>query len=82
MTDTDKQRRIHELDATLRVGKGGVDSVVDELDSQLASSDLVKVKFLRSARGGTTSEQLAETLAERTNAELVQVRGHTGVFQR
>lgn len=82
MTDTDKQRRIHELDATLRVGKGGVDSVVDELDSQLESTDLVKVKFLRSARGGTTSEELAEALAERTNAEVVQTRGHTGVFQR
>jgi len=82
MTDTDQQRRIHELDATLRVGKGGVDSVADELDSQLESSDLVKVKFLRSARGGTTSEELAEALAERTNAEVVQTRGHTGVFQR
>jgi len=82
MTDTDKQRRIHELDATLRVGKGGVDSVVDELDSQLESTDLVKVKFLRSARGGTTTEELADELAERTNAEVVQTRGHTGVFQR
>ncbi|QSG13899.1 YhbY family RNA-binding protein [Halapricum desulfuricans] len=82
MPDTDRQRRIHELDATLRVGKGGVDSVVDELDSQLESTDLVKVKFLRSARGGTTSEELAEALAERTNAEVVQTRGHTGVFQR
>lgn len=82
MTDTDKQRRIHDLDATLRVGKGGIDSVVDELDSQLESSDLVKVKFLRSARGGTTSEALAEQLAERTDAEVVQTRGHTAVFQR
>ncbi|MFW6017373.1 MAG: YhbY family RNA-binding protein [Halapricum sp.] len=82
MTDTDKQRRIHDLDATLRVGKGGVDAVVDELASQLESSDLVKVVFLRSARGGTTSEQLADELAERTNAEVVQTRGHTAVFER
>ncbi|QSG07207.1 YhbY family RNA-binding protein [Halapricum desulfuricans] len=82
MTDTDQQRRIHDLEATLRVGKGGVDSVADELASQLETSDLVKVKFLRSARGGTTSEQLAEELAERTNAEVVQIRGHTAVFQR
>ncbi|MCU4719436.1 YhbY family RNA-binding protein [Halapricum hydrolyticum] len=82
MTDRDKQRRIHNLDATLRVGKGGIDSVVDELESQLESSDLVKVKFLRSARGGTTSEELAEQLAERADAEVVQTRGHTAVFQR
>ena len=82
MPDTETQQRIHELDATLRVGKHGVESVVDELDDQLATSDLVKVKFLRSARGGTTSEELAEDLAERVGADLVQTRGHTAVYRR
>ena len=82
MPDTETQQRIHELDATLRVGKHGVESVVDELDDQLANSDLVKVKFLRSARGGTTSEELAEDLAERVGADLVQTRGHTAVYRR
>lgn len=82
MSDPEQQREIHELDATVRVGKHGVESVVDELDNQLDHSDLVKVKFLRSARGGTTSEELAANLAERTGADLVQTRGHTGVYQR
>jgi RNA-binding protein len=82
MTDTDKQRKIHDLDATLRVGKGGVESVAEELAEQLDNADLVKVKFLRSSRGGTTTEELADELAERTNAEVVQTRGHTAVFQR
>lgn len=82
MTDPEKQREIHDLDATLRVGKRGIESVVDELSDQLDDSDLVKVKFLRSARGGTTSEELAEGLAEQTNAEIVQTRGHTAVFER
>lgn len=82
MSDPEQQREIHELDATVRVGKHGVESVVDELDNQLDHSDLVKVKFLRSARGGTTSEELADDLAERTGADLVQTRGHTGVYQR
>jgi RNA-binding protein len=82
MTDTEQQRKIHDLDATLRVGKHGVESVADELSEQLDNTDLVKVKFLRSSRGGTTSEELAAELAEQTNAEVVQTRGHTAVFQR
>ena len=82
MPSDSRDQRIHELDATLRVGKKGIDAVVDELGSQLEDAQFVKVKFLRSARGGTTSEELAEALAERTNAEVVQTRGHTGVFQR
>ncbi len=82
MTDADQQRKIHDLDATLRVGKGGVESVADELSDQLDNTDLVKVKFLRSSRGGTTTEELAEELADLANAEVVQTRGHTGVFKR
>lgn len=82
MVDSERQRKIHELDATVRVGKHGVESVADELAEQLDNSELVKVKFLRAARGGTTSEDLAEDLAERTGADIVQTRGHTAVFER
>jgi RNA-binding protein len=81
MTDTDLQREIHELDATLRVGKHGVESVADELATQLDNSDLVKVKFLRASRGGTTTEELADELADLSGADLVQTRGHTAVYQ-
>ncbi|WP_255150533.1 YhbY family RNA-binding protein [Halorarius halobius] len=76
----DLRERAHDVDATLRVGKSGLDPVVDELRSQLQDRDLVKVKFLRSARGGTTTEELAEQLAERADAELIRTRGHTAVF--
>jgi RNA-binding protein len=76
----DLRERAHDVDATLRVGKAGLDPVVDELKSQLQERELVKVKFLRSARGGTTTEDLAEELAERASAELIDTRGHTAVF--
>jgi len=82
MSDSDQQRRIHELDATLRVGKGGVESVAGELDEQLKNSDLVKVKFLRSSLGGTTAEELAAELADQANGTVVQTRGHTAVYER
>ena len=53
-----------------------------ELDDQLGDSQFVKAKFLRAARGGTTTEELAEELADRTGADLVRTRGHTAVFER
>ncbi|MDS0223165.1 YhbY family RNA-binding protein [Haloarcula sp. S1AR25-5A] len=82
MSDSSRQSRIHDLDATLRVGKHGIESVADELEDQLENTDLVKVKFLRSSRGGTTAEELADDLAELVNAEVIQVRGHTAVFEK
>ena len=82
MTDQDLRSRAHDLDVTVWVGKGGIGAVVDELDDQLRERDLVKVKFLRAARGGTDAEELAADLAERVGAEVVDVRGHTGVLHR
>ena len=82
MDDGTRRQRIHDLDVTVRVGKNGVDPVVDELDDQLGDSQFVKAKFLRAARGGTTTEELAEELADCTGADLVRTRGHTAVFER
>lgn len=81
MKDTDITARIHDLDVTVWVGKAGVEAVVDELDDQLKDRDLVKVKFLRSARGGTDTEELAGRLADQTRGDLVQTRGNTAVYQ-
>jgi len=81
MTDDERRRAVHDLDATVRVGKGGVGTVADELATQLEERDLVKVRFLRSARGGTDTETLAADLAEQAGARVVQTRGHTAVFE-
>jgi Predicted RNA-binding protein containing KH domain, possibly ribosomal protein len=81
MTEPNRQQRIHDLDVTVWVGKNGLDPVVDELADQLHSCDFVKVKFLRAARGGTTTEDLAADLADRVNAEVVRTRGHTAVIE-
>jgi len=79
---TERSRAIHELDATVRVGKRGVEAVVDELVDQLDNEQFVKAKFLRAARGRTETEELAADLADRAGAEMVDVRGHTAVFER
>jgi RNA-binding protein len=82
MCAQDLRTRAHDLDVTVWVGKAGVESVVDELDDQLRDRDLVKVKFLRSARGGTTTEDLARDLADRVDADVFDTRGHTAVMHR
>ncbi|MBP1987419.1 YhbY family RNA-binding protein [Halolamina salifodinae] len=74
------RKQAHELEVTVWVGKKGVDAVVDELSDQLESEELVKAKFLRSARGTDDTEELAADLADRVNAEVIDTRGHTAVF--
>jgi len=39
MKDEEARKAAHDLDATVRVGKGGVDSVADELADQLANDE-------------------------------------------
>jgi len=73
---------MHTLDVTVWVGKNGVESVVDELETQLEDRRYVKVKFHRSARGGTDTDALAADLADRVNATAVETRGHTAVIER
>ncbi|WP_323677376.1 YhbY family RNA-binding protein [Halorubellus sp. PRR65] len=82
MNDEEMRKEAHDLDVTVWVGKAGIESVVDELSDQLEARDLVKVKFLRAARGGTSTDELAEELAELTNAELFETRGNTGVLYK
>ncbi|RZV08579.1 RNA-binding protein [Natrinema hispanicum] len=82
MDTQERKRRAHDLDVTVWVGKSGVDAVVDELDDQLTDRDLVKVKFLRAARAGSSTDEKAADLAERVNADLVDTRGHTAVLYR
>lgn len=76
----DLRKEAHATDVTVWVGKGGLDAVTDELTDQLAERELVKAKFLRAARGGTTTETLAADLADRTGATLVETRGNTAVY--
>lgn len=64
------------LEATVRMGKAGVtQALVDEIRAQLRKKDAVKVKLLGTRREET--RQIAEELAERCNAELIDVRGNT-----
>lgn len=80
MVSDELRKRAHDLDVTVWVGKHGIDAVTDELAGQLDDSDLVKVKFLRAARGSDDTDTLAADLAEKVDAELVETRGNTAVL--
>ncbi|ADQ67640.1 YhbY family RNA-binding protein [Halogeometricum borinquense] len=82
MGKQDLRKEAHDIDVTVWVGKSGISAVEEELSDQLADRDLVKIKFLRSARAGTTVEELTEELADRVNAEVIETRGNTGVVHR
>lgn len=82
MSGNDLRKRAHDLDVTLRVGKRGVDAVVDEADDQLADRDLLKVKFLRASRAGTGVDDLAAALADAVGADVFETRGNTAVLHR
>ncbi len=70
------------LDATIHVGKSGMEPAVGELKNQLKLKKMVKVKFLKTAFIETGKQELAEKLANLTGSELIEVRGNTAVFRR
>ena len=78
----DYRAKAQDIDVTVWVGKSGIGAVVEELDDQLDDRELVKVKFLRSARGRQGTDELAEELGEKVGAELIETRGNTAVYHR
>ena len=72
----------HETDATIWVGKEGVEKVIEELKGQLRERKAVKVKLLQSSRGEKSTEELASILAERSGAKMYETIGNTAIFVR
>ncbi len=70
------------LEATLQVGKSGIETVVEELKKQLKIRKMVKVKLLKSAFIEGDKKELAEKLADLTGSEIIEVRGNTAVYRR
>ncbi len=69
------------LEATTHVGKNGITpSLAEEVSRQLKDNKLVKVKLLRSAVEAMPREELARELAQKTGAELIEVKGNTVVL--
>jgi len=65
----------------MRVGKSGLtDSVVVELEGQLSSRSLVKVKVNRGLYAKDDLNTVWNVMAEKTNSSVVFARGNVAVF--
>ncbi len=73
---------MYEGISRIQVGKSGVtDSLIEEIKSQLGKGKRVRVKMLRSAREDRDRKEIAEEVAGKTGARLVQGRGNTFILE-
>ena len=64
--------------ATVHVGKEGATAqIINEVSKQLDAREIIKAKILKTALQETEAEAIAAKIAEQTESELVEVRGHT-----
>lgn len=81
-----KQRRYlralgHNLDAIVRVGKGGItDGLVGALDQALEDHELIKVRVLEESP--LDRHEAAQVMAERCGAAVAQVLGRSVLMYR
>ena len=72
------KRELSEERSTIWIGKNGVsEHLLGEIENQLEKKEMVKVKILKSALAEDEAKGIASQIAERTEAPLVEVRGHT-----
>ena len=69
---------------TIWVGKEGLTpQLTGEIEKQLQMHKMVKVRILPAAmQGEVTAQAIAADAAEKTNAALVEVRGHVFILFR
>ncbi len=69
---------------TIWVGKEGLtDQLISEIEKQLQKNKMVKVRVLPAAlQRDITALAIAVKAAEKTNASLVEVRGHVFILFR
>ena len=71
----------HHLDPLLSIGAGGISPpVVQSLEDAFRSHELVKIKV--GPTGTVAARDAAAQLAAATNADVVQVIGHTATLFR
>jgi len=63
---------------TVHVGKEGITAqLIAEVEKQLDAREIIKAKILKTALQEQEAKALAANIAEQTESELVDVRGHT-----
>jgi RNA-binding protein len=77
------KRSLSKENPTVRIGKGGASQqVLNEVDKQLKTRKMVKVRILQTALINDKAKRVAFQVAEQTGASLVEMRGHTFMLYR
>ena len=63
---------------TVHVGKeGATTQIIKEVAKQLDTREMIKAKILRTALKDEEAKNIASKIAEQTESQLIEVRGHT-----
>jgi len=63
---------------TVWVGKeGATTQIINEISKQLDTREMIKAKILRTALKEEEAKNIATKIAEQTESQLIEVRGHT-----
>jgi len=81
------KRRIKKLlsgeKPTVRIGKAKISgNLLSEIERQLKDKEMVKVKMLKSSLQGLNAKSVASEIAEKTDSNLIEVRGHTFILYK
>ncbi len=79
-----KMAHDREFKVTIRIGRSGLsDAMYEELNAQLSSRKVVKVKMNKGLIAERASRRTVfEEIAERVNAILVDARGNVAIYWR
>ncbi|MCE4606475.1 MAG: YhbY family RNA-binding protein [Desulfurococcales archaeon] len=79
------KEKLHQMGVDMIIGKRGLDKgVVEEVKRRLKRKRYIKVKMLRSTLIAEDSDRksVAEELAFKADAELIDVKGRTVILKR
>ena len=63
---------------TVWVGKEGTTTqIINEISKQLDKREMIKAKILRTALKDEEAKSIATKVAQQTDSQLIEVRGHT-----
>ena len=81
ITPKTKRRIKQKLGAekpTVRIGKEGATAqIVSEISKQLDKREMIKAKILKTALQNEEAKSIASKVADQTESQLIEVRGHT-----
>ena len=72
-----------DFQPSVRIGKSGItENLIDEIDSQLSSKEIVKIKINRGLFERSQIDDLWKHLSDETNSTIISARGNVCVLWR